>query len=117
MGKPLPWVESVEHISTTLKNNGGCTLNQDLLEKRAMYIAKNNKLNQEFFFAHPKTKLWINTIYNTSFYGAPLWDLTSRNFEKLEKTWNMSAIGSSKTNAQVLDRTTNGNTSYYQVNI
>ena len=56
-----------------------------------MYIAKNNELRQEFYFTHPKTKLWINNIYNTSFYGAPLWDLTSRNFDKLEKTWNVSA--------------------------
>ena len=66
-------------------------MKQDLLEKRAMYIAKNNELRQEFYFAHPKTKLWINNIYNTSFYRAPLWDLTSRNFEKLEKSWNVSA--------------------------
>ena len=90
-GKPLPWVGSVKHLGTTLTNDRGCTLKQDLLEKRAMYIAKNNELRQEFYFTHPKTKLWINNIYNTSFYGAPLWDLTSRNFEKLEKTWNVSA--------------------------
>ena len=90
-GKPLPWVSSVKHLGSTLTNDGGCTLKQDLLEKRAMYIAKNNELRQEFYFAHPKTKLWINNIYNTSFYGAPLWDLTSRDFEKLEKSWNVSA--------------------------
>ena len=90
-GKPLPWVESVKHLGTTLTNNGGCSLKQDLLEKRAMYIAKNNELSQEFYYTHPKTKLWINNVYNTSFYGAPLWDFTSRNFEKLEKSWNVSA--------------------------
>ena len=114
LGKPLLWVESVKRLCTTLTNNGGCTLNQDLLEKRAMYIAKNNELNQEFFFAHPNTKLWINNIYNTSFYGAPLWDLTSRNFEKLEKNMGCDR---KNVNAQVLDRTTNRNTAYYQVNI
>ena len=90
-GKPLPWVGSVKHLGTTLTNDAGCTLKQDLLEKRAMYIAKNNELRQEFYFTHPKTKLWINNVYNTSFYGAPLWDLSSRNYEKLEKTWNVSA--------------------------
>ena len=90
-GKPLPWVDSVKHLGTTLTNNGGCTLKQDLLEKRAMYIARNNDLKQEFYFTHPKTRLLINNIYNTSFYGAPLWDLTSRAFEKLEKTWNVSS--------------------------
>ena len=63
---------------------------QDILEQRAMYIVKNNELNQEFYYAHPKTKIWINNVYNTSLYGAPLWDMFSRNFEKLEKTWNVS---------------------------
>ena len=91
-GKSLPWVGSLRHLGTTLtSSHGSCTLDQDLLEKRAMYIAKNNELGQEFFFAHPNTKIWINNVYNTSFYGAPLWDLTSRNLEKLEKTWNVSA--------------------------
>ena len=56
-----------------------------------MYISKNNELNQEFYFAHPKTKIWINNVYNTSFYGAPLWDSTSRNLKKLEKNWNVYA--------------------------
>ena len=89
-GKPLPWVESVKHLGTTITNTPGCRLDQDLLEKRALYIAKNNELHQEFYYTHPKTKIWINNIYNTSFYGAPLWDMFSRNFEKLEKTWNVS---------------------------
>ena len=61
-----------------------------LLEKRAQYIAKSNELNQEFHYSHPKTKVWINNVYNSSFYGAPLWDMFSKNFERLEKTWNVS---------------------------
>jgi len=55
------------------------------------FIARNNELRQEFHYAHYKTKIQINNIYNTSFYGAPLWDFSSRNFVKLEKTWNTSA--------------------------
>ena len=91
-GKPLPWVESVKHLGTTITstNTGGCSLDQDLIEKRARYTAKNNELRQEFHYAHPKTKVWINNVYNMSFYGAPLWDISSRNFERLEKTWNVS---------------------------
>ena len=91
-GKPLPWVESVKHLGTTITstNTGGCSLDEDLIEKRARYIAKNKELRQEFHYAHPKTKVWINNVYNTSFYGAPLWDISSRNFERLEKTWNVS---------------------------
>ena len=47
-------------------------------------------MNQEFYYSHPKTKIWINNVYNSSFYGAPLWDMFSKNFERLEKTWNVS---------------------------
>ena len=51
-GKPLPWVGSVKHLGTTITNAFGGRLDQDLLEKRAQYIAKNNELNQEFFYMH-----------------------------------------------------------------
>ena len=88
--KALPWVTSVKHLGTTLTNINGCKMDQDLLEKRAMYIAKNNEINQEFHYAHPRTKIWINNIFNTSFYGSPLWDISSKNFEKIEKSWNVS---------------------------
>ena len=91
-GKQLPWVKSVKHLGTTLHLNktGTCSLNQDVLEKRAIYIAKNNELCQEFYFAHFLTKVWLNNVYNSSFYGAPLWDRSSHRFAKLEKTWNVS---------------------------
>ena len=105
--KSLPWVDSLKHLGTTLTSSGGsCALDQDLLEKRAMYIAKNNELGQEFFFAHPNTKIWINNVYNTSLYGAPLWDLTSKNFAKLEKNLecvSQSDARSPKNHAQVSD--------------
>ena len=66
-------------------------MNHDIMEKRAQFIAKNNELNQEFYYAHPDTKIWINKIYNSSFYGAPLWDMSCKNLVKLEKSWNVSA--------------------------
>ena len=85
----LPWVKSVKHLGTTITDVLD-NLNQDLLEKRADYISKNNELIQEFHFAHPKTKIKINQIFNTHFYGAPIWDMFSSHFGKLEKTWNVS---------------------------
>ena len=90
-GKPLPWVNSIKHLGTTLTNGSCCNLEQDVLEKRAMFIAKNNELGQEFHYVHYKTKIWLNKVFNTSFYGAPLWDITSRSFGKLVKSWNVSA--------------------------
>ena len=89
-GKELPWVNSLKHLGTTVTNNGPKIISNDITEKRAQYIAKNNELNQEFHYAHPNTKIWINNTYNTSFYGAPLWDMFSKNMTKLEKTWNVS---------------------------
>ena len=88
--KILPWVHSVRHLGTTITTDLGCKTNQDLAEKRAAYISRNNELVQEFHYAHPKTKIWTNSVYNTFFYGSPLWDMSSRNFEKLEKSWNVS---------------------------
>ena len=88
--KELPWVNSVKHLGSTITDNIGCRMNQDLLEKRAAYISKNNELVQEFHYAHPKTKIWVNYVFNTCFYGSPLWDMFSRDFEKLEKSWNVS---------------------------
>ena len=62
----------------------------DLAEKQAAYIARNNELNQEYHYAYPETKIWLNGVFNTSFYGAPLWDMFPKPFERLEKTWNVS---------------------------
>ena len=90
-GELLPWVDSIKHLGTTIKNTeDSCKLDQDLMEKRAAYIVKNNELNQEFYYAHHNTKIWLNNVYNSSFYGAPLWNMFNRAFERLEKTWNTS---------------------------
>ena len=88
--KDLPWVSTVRHLGTTVTNVDDCSMNQDLAEKRAAYIARNNELNQEYYYAHPETKVWLNSVFNTSFYGAPLWDMFSKTFQRLEKTWNVS---------------------------
>ena len=88
--KSLPWVSSIKHLGSTITNNLDCMMDQDMLEKRAIYCAKNNELVQEFHFAHHKTKVWINNVFNTSFYSSPLWDLTSKCFRKLENSWNVS---------------------------
>ena len=89
-GEDLPWVKSVKHLGSTIMNDVNCRMRQDLIEKRAMYVSRNNELSQEFFFAHPKTKILINSIYNTSFYSSPLWDIYSKDYSKLEKSWNVS---------------------------
>ena len=58
--------------------------------KTAMFIEENNSLSQEFFFAHPDSKVVINNIYNSHFIGSQLWSFGSREMEKLESTYNRS---------------------------
>ena len=87
-GKALPWVSSLSHLGSTITDD--CRMHQDTLEKRAIYISRNNELNQEFYFSHLKTKVWANDRFNTCFYGSPLWEMVSRNYEKIEKSWNVS---------------------------
>ena len=62
----------------------------DLKIKRAEYISKNNDILQEFGFSHPKTKMLINSIYNSHFYGSSLWDLFTKEAVQLESSWNVS---------------------------
>jgi hypothetical protein len=58
--------------------------------KRVNYGAKNNELCQEFYFAHPKTKIKLNNIFNTHFSASQLWDLFSEEAIKFENSWNKS---------------------------
>ena len=57
---------------------------------RASYIAKNNELFQEVYFAHPVTKIKLNNVYNSHFSGSQIWDLFCDETIKLENTWNRS---------------------------
>ena len=88
-GKELPWVKTAKHLGCRLdENHSG--LRSDLMEKRAIYINKVNEIEQEFHFAHPLTKVKINNIFNSYFYGSVMWDLFGKEAERLEKTWNIS---------------------------
>ena len=73
------------HISNVVDGN-----QLDLKVKTAKYVDKLNSINQEFSFAHPHTKVIVNSIYNSHFTGSQLWGLDSREMEKLESTYNKS---------------------------
>ena len=55
-----------------------------------MYIERNLEINQEFPFAHPQLKCKLNRIYNSSFPGATLYDLTSDSVKRLFNSWSTS---------------------------
>ena len=41
-------------------------------------------------YDHPLTKIMINKVFNTHFYGSQLWNLFTQEAARLEKTWNIS---------------------------
>ncbi len=88
-GNDLPWVTSSRHLGTKVETtiNG---MSKDLMEKRAMFINRNNELIQEFKFAYPQTIVKTNNIFNTSLYGCVLWNLFGKEAERLEKSWNVA---------------------------
>ena len=88
-GEDLPWVKTAKHLGCKI-NEDTHGLNDDLMEKRAIYINKVNELTQEFYFAHPLTKVKINNIFNSYFYGSTLWNLFGNEAMRLEKSWNVS---------------------------
>ena len=88
-GNPLPWVDHCKHLGNYVENRID-GMKHDLQIKKAQYINKNNELEQEFHFCHPKTKFTVNKIYNSHFTGSPLWNLFGCEAVKLESTWNRS---------------------------
>ena len=49
-----------------------------------------NSLLQEFHFVKSEVIVKMFNIYVTSFYGSGLWDLYSKEVERLYKAWNVS---------------------------
>ena len=82
MGRPI------QTLGEYYINNDGLYTEQDILIKRAQFISKSLELNQEFSFASSKTKFQINNIYNSHYYGSPLWDLSGKSANHLESTYN-----------------------------
>ena len=76
--------------NTNISAVGGDIRSQDIRNKRAAFIDRNNDILQEFYFAHPRTTAEVNKIYNSHFYGSVLWNLSSKDVVKLEKSWNVS---------------------------
>ena len=88
-GNPLPWVEKAKYLGNKVTGilDG---YSQDIKEKRAQFIERNCEINQEFSFAHPEVKTRINRIYNSSFPGSVLWDLSSPNAQMIINSWSVS---------------------------
>ena len=78
----------MNHLGFSLSSN--CSSASDVLQKRASYISTVYSLNQEFSFATPETKLRLNRVYNTAFYGSNCWEFNSSEVDRFAKTWNVN---------------------------
>lgn len=89
-GNELPWVKVGKHLGVKVENNPLDLIGQDIKEKRAQYIQRNNELVQEFAYAACDTKAQINRIYNSHFTGSVLWNLLDIEANKVYNTWSVS---------------------------
>ena len=87
-GDPLPWVSQVKHLGHVLQCNN--SMQTDCLQKRGKLIGKLNSFSQEFHFVQPEVFVKILCIYATSFYGSNLWNLYSKDCERIFSAWNVS---------------------------
>ena len=85
---PLPWVTQVKHLGNVLQSDNSMKI--DCTLKRGRFIGKTNSLLQEFHFVKKEVLMKILNIYTTSFYGSGLWDLYSREVDRLYKAWNVT---------------------------
>jgi hypothetical protein len=88
-GNYLPWVGKITHLGITITNSKNI-LETDMNIKKARYVARNIELNQEFHFASDVSKLRINDVYNSSWYGSVLYNIYSTETVKIESSYNRS---------------------------
>jgi hypothetical protein len=88
-GRALPWVAEAKYLGNKLTGimDG---FQKDVRVKRACYIERNCELLQEIPRAHPEMKCRINRIYNSSFPGSILWDLTASYTTQIINSWSVS---------------------------
>ena len=88
-GNLLPWVRKILHLGITITDDVNM-LNQDMKIKNARYVGRNIEINQEFYFAANETKMKVNEIYNSSWFGSVLWDLFCPGSVQIESSYNRS---------------------------
>lgn len=86
-GKPLPWVDRVEHLGHIFQSNG--SMEADACRARASFMSRADDIRDNLFFAHPMQIVKAIELYCCDGYGAMLWDLRSSFSEKYFKGWNV----------------------------
>ena len=65
-------------------------MTRDIAVKRGRFIGKLNSLSQEFHYASPDVYMRIVNIYAVSFHGSSLWDIFSKECERVYAAWNVA---------------------------
>ena len=86
-GRALPWVSKINYLGCTLQSDN--SMKMDIAQKRGQFIAKANSLLQEFSGCSDETILKLIDTYAISCYGSSLWNLQSKDAEKLYNSWNV----------------------------
>ena len=61
----------------------------DIGRKQGKFIGKVNSILQELHFSSPEVLIKVIDSQATSFFGSPLWSLTSQDVERIYKSWNV----------------------------
>ena len=77
----LPWVKKLTHLGCTLEADN--SMRTDMTMKRGKFIGKVNWLLQEFHFSDPSILAKLTRFYASSFYGLLLWNLLSKDADRL----------------------------------
>ena len=64
-------------------------MTQDTRQKKCQFISNVNSLLQEFPAASPFVLMELINVYFTSFYGSPVWNLFSKESERIYTAWNV----------------------------
>ena len=86
-GQSLPWVDRVNHLGCILEEDN--SMKMDISAKRGQFIRKINSLLQEFHFVSPPTLMSLVNSFATSFYGSSLWNLQSKECDRIYNPWNV----------------------------
>ena len=94
-GDCLPWVKTGKHLGNQLSSelnfsNSSPETRTGILCKRAILFDKTHQVLQQFGFYEPRLVLKLLSVYSTALYGSPLWQLSSKEHLKLNRSWNIA---------------------------
>ena len=85
-GNQLPFVKSHKHLGHIITDNE--SMKMDLDDKVNQMIGKFHSLRQQVGRQDPFVMITLVNTYLLSLYGSNIWDLSARDSERIDKSWN-----------------------------